>query len=175
MRLDEKKALTATLARKLDEADVVYLTDFTGLGVESMNALRRQLRAKDAEFLVVKNTLALRALIDLDLPDITDHFSGPTGLVLSGSDPVPAAKVVKDFAAENENRPVFKIGVVDRREIPAEVVYRMADLPSMDVLLGSIAGSLTAGVSGVVGGIAAVIRDIAVMIEEVAKKEEAGA
>ncbi len=174
MRLEEKKAATAALASKLDKAGVVYLTDFTGLGVEAMNSLRRKLRGKDAEYLVVKNTLARRALEDLDLPDIVDHFTGPTGLVLTGTDPVPAAKVVKDFAAEHENRPLIKIGVVERREISAEAVYKMADLPSMDVLLGSIAGSLTAGVSGVVGGIAAVIRDIAVMIEEVAKKEEAG-
>lgn len=175
MGLEEKKARTAALASRLEGAEVVYLADFTGIGVEPMNLLRRQLSAQGAEFVVVKNTLARRALENLDLPDIVEHFTGPTGLVLAGSDPVPPAKVIKDFAAENENRPVIKIGVVDRREIDAAAVYRMADLPSMEVLLGSIAGSLTAGVAGIVGGLNAIIRDVAVLIEEVAKKNEAGA
>jgi large subunit ribosomal protein L10 len=121
----------------------------------------------------VKNTLMRRALEGLDLPDLSEHLEGPTALIFSESDPVAPAKVVKDFAKEHDDRPVIKIGVVDRREVHADQISRMADLPSRELLLGSIAGSLTAGVGGVAGVLSALMRDITHMITEVAKQNEA--
>jgi ribosomal protein L10 len=94
--------------------------------------------------------------------------------VLAGEDPATPAKVVRDFAKEHDARPVVKIGVVDRREVTPDEVALMADLPSRDVLLASIAGALTASVGGIAGALAAVIRDVAFLIEEVAKKGEGG-
>jgi large subunit ribosomal protein L10 len=172
MRLDQKQAIAAELREKLDSADVVYLTDFTGLTVEAIGALRRQLRAAGAEYRVIKNTLAIRALEDLDMPELHDHLKGPTALVLAGMDPVAPAKVVREFARENDDRPVVKIGVVERRTVTADEVTRLADLPPRDYLLASIAGSLTAGVGGIVGVLNGLIRDIACMIGEVAKQGE---
>jgi len=172
MRLETKKTLAEDLATRLGEAGTVYLTDFTGLNVEAMGELRRKLREHGAEFRVVKNTLTIRALEGLDWPDVAEHLTGPTGLVLAADDPVMPAKVVKEFAKEHDDRPVVKIGIVDRTEVTADAVGRLADVPPMDVLLGSIAGSMTAPVAGVVGILNALIRDIAYMAEEVARKGE---
>lgn len=172
MRIEQKKQLTEEIATGLSEAGTIYLTDFTGLDVEEMGELRGRLRESGAEFRVVKNTLTIRALEGLDLPDLREHLKGPTGLVLAGEDPAGPAKVMRDFAKEHDERPVVKVGVVDKRTVEPDEVRRLADLPSRDVLLGGIAGGLTASVAGIVGSLNAVIRDIALLIEEVAKKEE---
>jgi large subunit ribosomal protein L10 len=172
MRIEQKKSLTEEIAAGLSEADTIILADFTGLDVEAMGELRGRLRAAGAEFRVVKNTLTLRALEGLDLPDLTEHLKGPTGLVLAGEDPAAPAKVMNDFAKEHDQRPVVKVGIVDKRTVEPHEVKQLAELPSRDVLLGGIAGGLTASVAGIVGSLNAVIRDIALLIEEVAKKEE---
>ena len=173
MRLEQKKQVAEELASQLAGAGIIYLTDFTGLDVKAMTELRARLREEGVGYRVVKNTLMRRALEGLDLPRLEAHLQGPTGLVLAEDDPVMPAKLVKEFAREHEERPVVKIGVVDRRVVTSEEVGSMADLPPRDALLGSIAGGLTASVAGVVGVLEAIIRDIAYLAEQVAEKREA--
>ncbi|MCL7972817.1 MAG: 50S ribosomal protein L10 [marine benthic group bacterium] len=172
MKLDQKQSISEELRGYLSSAEVVYLTDFTGLTVEAIGDLRRQLRQAGAEYRVVKNTLTIRALEGTDLPDLTEHLQGPTALVLGGEDPVAPAKVVREFAKGNDERPVVKVGVVERKVVSPEEVTRLADLPPKDQLLASIAGGLTAGVGGIAGALNSLIRDIAYMVEEVAKQGE---
>jgi large subunit ribosomal protein L10 len=172
MRLEDKERVTQELFEQLKESGTIYLTDFTGLNVKAMTEFRSRLRMEGIGYRVVKNTLMKRALEDLDLPDLSEHLDGPTGLVLSKSDPVVPAKVVNEFAKEHDDRPVIKIGIIDREEVSPDHVKQLADIPPYEVLLGSIAGSLTAGVSGVVGVLNAIVRDIADMIGQVAHKTE---
>jgi large subunit ribosomal protein L10 len=172
MRLDQKQAIAEELQGKLGSVEVVYLTDFTGLDVEAIGDLRRKLREAGAEYRVVKNTLTVRAMEGLDLPDLKEHLQGPTALVLGGADPVGPAKVMREFAKQHDERPVVKVGVVERREVSADEVKKLADLPPRDHLLAAIAGGLTAGVGGIAGVLNAVIRDIAFMVEEIAKQGE---
>lgn len=172
MRIEQKKQITEEIAVCLGDAETIYLTDFTGLNVAEMSELRGQLRESGASLRIVKNTLTIRALEGLDLPDLKEHLTGPTGLVLAGNDPAAPAKVMRDFAKEHEQRPVMKVGVVDRREVGPEEIKVLADLPPRSVLLGGIAGALTASVGGIVGSLNAVIRDIALLVEEVARKGE---
>ncbi len=78
---------------------------------------------------MVKNTLAQRAVADLELPDIAGFFTGPTGLVIGRDDAIAAAKVLTDFAREFDNKPAVKLGVVDRKEVGPEQVKQLAELP----------------------------------------------
>jgi large subunit ribosomal protein L10 len=172
MKLEQKKQIAEDIAAVMGSASTVYLTDFTGLDVAQMGELRGRLRESGASLRIVKNSLTIRALDGLDLPDLTEHLKGPTGLVLGGDDPAAPAKVMVDFAKEHDQRPVVKIGVVDRREVTAEEIKVLAELPSRGVLLGGIAGALTASVGGIVGALNAVIRDIALLAVEVANKGE---
>jgi large subunit ribosomal protein L10 len=172
MKLDQKQSIAEELQGQLTSSDVVYLTDFTGLTVEAIGLLRRQLREAGAEYRVVKNTLTLRALEGTDIPDLTEHLQGPTALVFGGSDPVAPAKVVREFAKGNDERPSVKVGIVERRIVTEAEVTRLADLPPMEHLLAAIAGGLTAGVGGIAGALNSLIRDIAYMVEEVAKQGE---
>lgn len=171
MTLERKKEIAEDLSRLLDEAETIYLTDFTGLDVAAMTELRARLREEGVTYRVAKNTLMERALEAVEeLPeDVRDHLRGPTGLVLGGEDPVLPAKIVKEFAQEHEDRPTVKVGVVDRRTITADEVARLAELPTREELLSSIVGGLTAPISGMVGVLNALLRDLGHMAHEVAK------
>src|SRR5690242_21297535 len=102
MNRTEKEQLVSELKEKIGAAKSLYYTDFTGLNVKRMTDLRRRLRKAGVDYVVIKNTLALRAVNESGL--VGEKLKGPTGLVI-GADPVAAAKVVTDFAKENEQRP----------------------------------------------------------------------
>lgn len=170
----EKITVTAELVDRLRESDVFYLTDFTGLNVKSMTELRKRVRESGSRFIVVKNRLAVRALEQLDLPDLSKHLRGPTGVVLAEEDPVVPAKTLREFSKEHDDRPGLKAGVVAGRLVTAEEIVQLAELPPREVLLAGIMGSLTAPVAGIVVVLNGLLRDIAYMVEEVARKREGG-
>jgi len=147
MNLEQKTALVEELTEKLKGASGIYLTDFVGLNVKAITQLRARLRKQGFEYVVVKNTLAERAVTELKLPDVTAHFRGPTGLVISTKDPVGPARVLTDFAKENDSRPAVKAAIVERRAMSAAEVQRLAALPSREVLLALLAGALEAPMS----------------------------
>ncbi len=153
------------LAEKLGSAKAFYLTDFTGLNVKRMTQLRARLRQEGLEYLVVKNTLAERALAGLDLPDIAEFFRGPTGVVLGTGDPVAPARVIADFAKENDNRPAVKAGIVERRAVTAAEVERLARLPSRDQLLAELAGALEAPIAQLAFAMQAKLNEFAGLLE----------
>ncbi len=175
MKLEQKKSIKDELARRFEAAGTIYLTDFTGLDVQAMTELRARLREGGVDYQVAKNTLACRALEDLDLPELSEHLKGPTGVVFGDEDPVVPAKIVREFAKEHDERPTVKVGVVGRRVISGEEFSRLAELPPRDALLASIMGSLTAPVAGIVQILNGLLRDIAYMAGEVARKREEGA
>jgi large subunit ribosomal protein L10 len=139
--------LTATLA----SSPTLYFTDFTGLTVDRMTDFRRRLRAVGARYVVVKNTLARRALVQGGLTQIDPGvLRGPVGIVLAGNDPLPAAKVLGEFVKTHE-RPAVRAGLVEGRQVPAEYVRRLGDLPSREALLGQFLGLLNGVLYQVVG------------------------
>lgn len=145
LKVQEKKQGTVTeLHDKLESAKAFYLTDFTGLTVKKVTELRSRLRKAGIEYVVVKNTLAERALEGLDLPEVAAFFRGPTAVAIGNDDPVAAAKVLVDFAKENDNKPAMKAGVVDGKAYTANEVDRLAKLPGREQLLAELAGSMQA-------------------------------
>ena len=140
MKRSEKDQLVAELTGKLKGASAVYYTDFTGLNVKRMTELRRRFRKAGVEYVVIKNTLGLMG----------ERLRGPTGIVV-GTDPVAAAKVLSDFARENDQKPEVKGGLLDGRQIGVEQVKALANLPSREQLLAELAGGLQAPLAGFVG------------------------
>ncbi len=110
----QKQEMVTALAARLSRASTLYVTDFTGLDVARITQLRRRLRQAGTDFVVVKNTLARRALGDAHVQGLEEHLAGPTGLVLTdaGVDAAAAAKVLADFAREFE-KPAIKAGLVN--------------------------------------------------------------
>jgi large subunit ribosomal protein L10 len=150
----------------LRRARTVYLTDFTGLDVAKITQLRRRLRqaAGGSDFVVVKNTLARRALADAQVQGLEAHLAGPTGLVLAGADPIAAAKVLADFAREFE-KPAIKVGLVDGKTVTPELVKRLASLPTKRELLAQLGGALQAPMAGLVGALNGVLMNMVGALE----------
>src|SRR3982751_4113757 len=109
MKRPEKEQLVIELKEKMKGATALYYTDFTGLNVKRMTELRRRLRRANVEYVVIKNTLALRAVNESGL--VGERLRGPTGLVVT-KDPVAAAKLLTDFAKENDKKPAVKGGML---------------------------------------------------------------
>jgi large subunit ribosomal protein L10 len=153
---------------------VFYLTDFSGLDVKSMTELRHRLREAGAEYLVVKNRLVVRALreLDLELPELTEHLAGPTGVVIAGDSPVESAKALSEFAKGHEDRPVFKVGLVDKSVVAASQFERLAKLPPREDLLALLAGALQAPLAAFVGVLEAKLQEAAGLLESLRAKKE---
>jgi len=174
MRFEEKQQVAEELAARLRDADTIFLTDFTGLDVKEITEFRAKVRDGGLEYRVVKNTLTRRAIEGLELDALDEHLVGPTALLLGGNDPVTPARIIRDFAKGHDSRPVVKIALVERQVVTPSNVEAMADLPSREELLGSIAGGLTGSVAGIVGVLSGLIRNVMYMIEEVARVQAAG-
>ena len=155
MNKTERQETVESLSALLKDTPHVYVTDCSGLNVLRLTEFRRRLRAAGVSYVVVKNTLAQRALAANSVTALDDHLAGPTGLVLAGKDPVAAAKVLTDFIREFE-KPAIKIGLVDGRAVTGDQVKRLASLPPREVLLSQLAGAMQAPVAqlgGLLNGI----------------------
>ncbi len=150
MKKTEKEQLVSDLSAKLKGASSLYYTDFTGLNVKRMTELRRRLRRAGIEYVVIKNTLALRAVNDSGL--IGEKLKGPTGLVV-GKDAVGAAKILTDFAKEFEDKPAMKGGMLDGKSIDNAQVKRLAALPSRDQMLADLGAGLQSPMAAFVGAL----------------------
>jgi large subunit ribosomal protein L10 len=150
MNKTQRQETVESLTQLLRASPNLYLTDFTGLNVLRMTEFRRRLRAAGVSYVVVKNTLAQRALAANAVTALDEHLAGPTGLVLAGPDPVAAAKVLTEFAREFE-KPAIKIGLIDGRQVTADQVKQLASLPPRQVLLSQLAGALQAPMAQLAG------------------------
>ena len=172
MNRTEKQTFVDDFRKKVQGAPVLYLTDFSGLDVKSMTLLRQQLKASGAEYLVVKNRLVKLAVADLDMPDISEALLGPTGVVLGYEGVVEPAKVVSDFAKEHDDKPVFKLGVLDKKIVSAVEIQRLAKLPPRDQLLAELAGALEAPMAALVSALEGKIQEMAGLLDALREKKE---
>jgi large subunit ribosomal protein L10 len=170
----QKAELVTSLAGRLKSAPTIYVTDFTGLDVAQITQLRRKLRAAGAEYAVVKNTLARRALEAAQVSGIDSHLDGPTALVLAGPDPVAAAKILADFAREHE-KPSVRAGLVEGKTVGPAEVKQLAALPSKPELLAQLAGSLQGPLAGFVGMLNGLMWNMLGALEALHTKRASGA
>ena len=133
----DKQVLVDSLSAKLGSASALYYTDFTGLNVKRMTELRRRLSRVGVEYVVIKNTLALRAVNESGL--VSQRLKGPTGVVVA-KDAIAAAKVLSDFAKENDQKPSVKGGLYEGKAIDEALVKKLATLPSREDALSIFAG-----------------------------------
>jgi large subunit ribosomal protein L10 len=150
MKRQEKEQLVTELREKIRGASALYYTDFTGLNVKRMTELRRRFRKAGVEYVVIKNTLALRAVNESGLAGT--RLRGPTGVVVS-RDPVTAAKLLNDFAKENDQRPTVKGGLLDGVAIDEAQVKKLASLPSREQMLADLGAGLMSPMAAFVGAL----------------------
>lgn len=172
MTREQKAAFVAEFQERLGRSEAIYLTDFTGLNVKAMTSLRSQLKKSGGEYLVVKNRLVKRALAETAIPDISQFLEGPTGIVFGDEDAVAAARTVTEFARENEDRPVFKVGVLETTVLDAAQIDRVAGLPPREELLSQVAGVLSAPMSVLVGALGGKLQEMTGLVDALRGERE---
>jgi len=141
----EKQAAVAEIVDSFNDAAGAVLTEYRGLTVKQLQELRRSL-GENANYAVVKNTLAKLAAKDAGIDGFDDLLTGPTAIAFIKGDVVEAAKGLRDFAKANPTL-VIKGGVLDGKPLDATEVAKLADLESREVLLGKLAGAMLASLS----------------------------
>jgi large subunit ribosomal protein L10 len=148
MKRSDKEQLVIELKEKIKGADALYYTDFTGLNVKSMTELRRSFRKAGIEYVVIKNSLALRAVNESGL--VSSKLKGPTGVVIA-KDAITAAKLLTEFAKKHEERPSVKGGLYEGASIDSATVKKLASMPTRDEGLSLFLGYLNSLLSGFAG------------------------
>ena len=148
----------------------LYLTDFSGLTVESMTVLRKKCREQGVQFHVVKNTLLKRAFNAHGITALDDYLVGNTGVVFSASSEMAPAKILSDFAKENEKLKV-KAAVVDGRLFDAKSIARLATLPSREVLLSQVLSTFIAPMTQFLAAVNAALATPANMADALAREK----
>jgi large subunit ribosomal protein L10 len=169
MKRTDKEQLVSDLRDKLQNSTSLYYTDFTGLNVKRMTDLRRRLKRAGVDYVVIKNTLALRAVNESGL--VGERLKGPTGLVL-GADPVAAAKVLSDFAKENEQKPAVKGGLLEGKSIDSAQIKQLASLPSREQMLADLGAGLQSPMAAFVGALNGLLYMIAGALDALKSQRE---
>ena len=136
-----KQFLVDEVEGHLRKSDYVYLANFDRITVEDVSNLRNQLAAEQAEFHVVKNSILRVAAKKLAYPDLDQWLTGPTAIVVGGTNASGVAKVIRGFF-EKANKGEVKVGVVNKRAFDSAEVKALSELPSLDVLRAQLLGLL---------------------------------
>ncbi|MGD2071126.1 MAG: 50S ribosomal protein L10 [Gemmatimonadota bacterium] len=172
MNRTEKAEFVSSFRDRLGRTPVLYLTDFTGLDVKAMTQLRQSLKDVGAEYVVVKNRLMIRALEETELPDITGALQGPTGVVFGYGGVVEPAKALADFAKDHNDRPVFKLGVLENEILEPEQIDRLAKLPPREQLMAQLAGALEAPMAMLATALQAKLQEMSGLLEALRNERE---
>ena len=159
-----KEQIVETATTRLQGVRGVFLADLSGMTVESVSRLRRKCREQNIQVKVIKNTLLKRALNATGISALDPHLEGPTSVVFSPDNEMAPAKVLIDFAKENE-RPKVKAAVVDGRLFDNKAIAVLATLPSREVLLSQVLATFIAPMTQFLAAVEATIALPAVMAD----------
>ena len=148
-----------------------FITDYHGLNVTDLTALRRNLRKKNVTYLVAKNTLFKVAANQAGVKGIEEHLTGPTAVAFAKDDAPAAAKILHDSFKSIE-KPRMKVFIVEDNVFLGKDIKRLAELPSREVLLSIIASAVEAPLVGVASVINAVFQGLLGTIEALAEKKK---
>ena len=171
MAREDKAATVAELAEEFRTSTAAVLTEYRGLTVSQISALRRSLQGV-ANYAVVKNTLTKIAAREAGVEGFDALLSGPSAIAFIKGDPVEGAKSLKNFAKDNPLL-VLKAGYMDGRVLDASEIKKLADLESREVLLAKLAGAMKASMSQAASLFAAPLSQAARTVEALRVKAEA--
>jgi len=145
LNLEQKQAVVAEVSAELAKAQAVVLAEYRSIAVKDMTELRRKARGSGVYLRVLKNTLARRAVADTPFKGLTDKMVGPLAYGIS-ADPVAVAKVLQEFAKENEKF-VIRAGAMPNVVMSARDVAELARMPSRQELLAKLLGTMQAPIA----------------------------
>ena len=147
--LKQKQAVVTEIEEKIKNSKSIVVVDYRGLSVSEVTELRGQFRDNDIDYKVYKNTLARRAFQNLGHDGILEHLTGPNAIAFAMSDATASAKVTTKFAEENDKLEI-KAGMLDGQVLDVAGISKLAKIPSREVLIGKLVGSLKSPISNFV-------------------------
>jgi large subunit ribosomal protein L10 len=161
---DQKASVIAELVTRFGETKTMFVADYRGLDMPGITELRATLREADAQFSVVKNTLAKRAVKEAGVEGIDELFAGPTAVAFVQGDAAAVAKALKEFGKKHEGLLELRGGLMDGNVVSAAEVKEIAELPSREVILAMLLSTIDAPAKQLVGAINAPARDIVTIL-----------
>ncbi len=173
MNRDQKATAIADIAEHIGDSQAIFAVDYRGITVAQIAELRSNLRAADATFTVVKNSLTERAADQVGAEGLKGFLAGPTALTFVRGDAAVAAKAIADYARTIQLLP-FKGGIMDGSPLDVEQIRALSKLPAREVLYGQLVGIVASPVSGLVRTLSALVGGLAVALGQVQTKKESG-
>jgi large subunit ribosomal protein L10 len=167
-----KEAWRTELQSQFGKAGAVFTAHYAGMTVEELSALRRDLRTANAEFKVVKNTIARKALGETPQAAIGGQLKGQTGVVFAYGDVAAAAKAFTESAKKCDKLKVLG-GFMENAVLDAKSVEQLASLPSREVLIAKILGSMIAPHKGIMGVMQGVPRAMVYVLNQIKETKSA--
>ncbi len=168
MNKGEKQETVASLGEKFRAINSAFLIDYKGLKVVDATDLRRKVREINGNYVVVKNTLALRAAKETKLEQLTPYFQGPTAVAFHPRDVVGLAKLLTEVAKTNPNV-AFKAALIEGKVVPASEIQSIASLPSREVMLSKLVFLLKAPLQRLATVLKAPVRNLGLVLKQVQK------
>ena len=169
MNRAEKEAVVDRIAARIEESEAIFAVDYRGITVAQVTELREKLRAADASFQVVKNSLTERAAERAGAEALKGLLQGPTALTFVRGDSALAAKAIADFGKATDLLP-FKGGSLGGEAVSIEQLGAVARLPARDVLFGQLVGVVASPISGLVRGLNALLAGLAIALGQIAER-----
>jgi len=168
----KKAELVESITKKFSAAKSIFLTDYSGLTVEAITELRRNLRKSKAEYLIVKNTLARISARKAGCEAIVPHLDGPTAVALGMGDPVAPAKIISDFLRADREKPKIKACLLEGQLYEGARAIELAKLPSRNELLARLLGALNSPMTGLAQVLSGALRNFVYALNAVAEKKK---
>jgi large subunit ribosomal protein L7/L12 len=174
MKKDEKATAVAELHEKFSRAKLAVMTECSGVEVNHITELRKQLRGAKAEFTVVKNTLAARAVEGTGLVGAKPHFKGPLAVLIGYDDPSLPTKILRDFirAEKREEKMKITVGVLEGKLLQAPQVIAVANLPTKEVMLSMLLSAMQGPARGLVYALSGLLRGLVGVIAAIQDKKK---
>lgn len=161
------------LREKLQDASALFVCEYRGLNVSKITALRAAIRGAGGEMNVAKNTLMEIALVKESMPVPDTMMTGPNSFTITRGDAAAVAKVIRDFSREKGNEAlVIKGAVLGDHILSADQVRALADLPSREVLLAQLAGTMIGPVRGLVTVLSGTTRGLVTCLSRIKEQKE---
>ena len=154
--LEQKQAIVAELAEKLKASPAGVVVNYQGITVEADTKMRKALREAGVDYKVLKNSLTGRACDEVGLGDMKQYLTGMTAIAIGTNDPVAPAKVLKEYAEKIESFQILA-GYLDGAVVDANTVNTLADIPSKEVLIAKLLGSIKSPLYGLAYALQAVV------------------
>lgn len=172
-KIEQKQKLVQEIKEKIENATLVICTDYRGLNVDQVNDLRNKLRVPGVEYRVLKNTMFRFALQEAGYERIAEQIHGPNAVIFSKEDPVGPAKIIFDFAKANKQIEL-KIGILEGQFLSADGIKDLAQLPTREVLLAQVVGTMQAPITSFVRVLNANLTGLVRALDGIREQKQAG-